>query len=856
LFSVLSDDPDRRLTLICAPAGYGKSTLVAQRLAQSPLPSAWMTLEDGDNDPRSFFGLVVAALQSIDRDLAVATHAAIAEGGAVRSEAVIHRLVTELSATTRSFILVIDDYHVIHELAIHRAMELLVQHMPMTMQLVLISRTEPPLQLARLRVSGELRVVRRADLQFTEAEALQFYQECLGLDLAPSQVKVVQERTEGWAAGLMLVASALRGRSREQIERFVDNLLGYAEIGDHYLWEEVLQRQPDDVRSFLVCTSILNWLTAGLCNAVTGTADGAEMIRRCERDGLFIIGLEGRGSWYRYHNLFVDALREQLSRSATKAETDLLHRRASAWLAEHGQREEAIRHAIAGNAWDLAVPLLEDFCAALFERDDVAALRTWLQGLPPEVMATSPRLAFWLAWALGRTGRWTEAAKPLRIAEEAWATSDDRSGQGLALLWHASRMVYASDFVRAVEHAKRALNHLPMDQPAARIFALMAQGIASYFHGEPAAAEAAFSEVRTTIDAHGRLWLQPFEMTYFACVLAQQGKLFEATVLCRRVIQAAGEQPTELWMQAALHQLGNIYYEWGLLDDAERVFQKADDLAELSQALHWRSRIRIGLARVAWARGAVEEALDESERAIGFANQFGTLQLVRNARAEQARFWLAAGRLALARRWAGSCELDPFLPPEYERQVEYLTYSRLLIRDGRPDLALRVLQRIDRQAAEAGRDGERVEVQVLTALAKRTAGDTTAALQALRGALELGEKGGHVHSFVDEGEIMATLLRHAAVRIGHREYVQRLLTELGQSPPAQPRDPTGTLDAFSEREVEVLRLVATGLGNREISQRLFISEKTVKKHLSNILGKFGCANRTQAVDQGRRIGLI
>jgi LuxR family maltose regulon positive regulatory protein len=322
------------------------------------------------------------------------------------------------------------------------------------------------------------------------------------------------------------------------------------------------------------------------------------------------------------------------------------------------------------------------------------------------------------------------------------------------------------------------------------------------------------------------------------------------------VIQAAGERPTEIWAQVALHLLGNVYIEWGLLDDAERCLQRADDLADMTHSLQWRARIWGGLARIAWSRGAVEEAYEAIEQALDFANQFGTLQEVRNVKAQQARFWLASRQLALARRWADSCDLDPYLPPEYERQVEHLTHVRLLIHRGRSDLALRILQRIDEQAIASGRHGERVEILILTALAHKADDNAADAFQSLHGALELGEPNGYLRVFVDEGEELAPLLRHAAARVGRRDYVQRILAEIGASPAAKLQNQASTHDTLSDREIEVLRWVAAGLPNREVGQRLFITEKTVKTHLSNILGKLGATNRTQAVDQARRLGFL
>jgi LuxR family maltose regulon positive regulatory protein len=855
LITRLSADADRRLTLICAPAGYGKSTLAVQWVAHLALPTAWVTLDATDNDLGTFCSLLVAALRVIDRDLTAGTESLLSRG-ASDAEEIVRQLIEDLSVTTRSFVLVIDDYHLIESAEIHRAIDLLLQHVPAKLRLVLISRAMPPLRLARLQTSGDLLLVAQSDLQFAEGETLRYFHDCLELDLTPSEVGSIHERTEGWIIGLQLVGSALRGRTREQSATFVEEFVGSMELGDQFLWEEVLERQPDEVHAFLLRTSVLDRFNADLCDAVTEAGNGDEMLRRCEHDNLFILPLSGQGAWYRYHHLFADALRERLHRTASRDDIAGLHRRAAAWLEAHGFFEDAIRHAGACGDWEYTVSMLENLCGDLFERDHIAALRRWLQGVPPHVLATSPQLAFWLAWALGRTGRWSAGSASLRIAEEAWTASGDRAGQGLILLWHAARNLWALNNRPAMEYAQQALAYLPPNRPTERVLAQMTQAIALVYHGDPASAEAVFSEVRTLIETSGRSWLRPFEMTYSASVLMQQGNLLEASMLCRQAIRLIGDHPMEIWSQAALYQLGIIYLEWGLLEDARRSLERADQQAEMTQTLQWRPRIRIALARVVWAQGAREQALDEIEQAIDFANQLGTLQYVRDASAEQARFWLTSNRLALVQRWADSCDLDPYVPPEYERQIEHLTFARLLIRQDKPDLALAILERIDQQATAAGRNGDRVEILLLTALAHKAAGTAPEAFAALHSALDLGSVGGYLRTFAREGENLLPLLRHATARIRHRDYVKSIMAEIAKMGVAEPLSPLDMPDALSEREIEVLRLVAAGLSNRDIGQRLFISEKTVKTHLSNIMGKLGVSNRTQAVDQGRALALL
>jgi LuxR family maltose regulon positive regulatory protein len=856
LIDLLDGDSGRRLTIVCAPAGYGKSTLVAQWLARAAVPAAWVSFDAGDNDPWSFFALVVAALRSLDQDLAADTLAQLDEPGVPDFRPLVATLLEEVSTTTRSFALVLDDYHVIDAPEIHQGLSFLLQRLPPTMRVVLISRTEPPLPLARLRANGDVFEVGRQDLQFSDDEARELYQGSLALDLAPGEVDALNARTEGWVIALQLVGLSLRGQPRERVRRFSQEPAGSARFVDAYLWEEILQRRPEELRAFLLRAAILDRFSAELCEAVTGIAGAAELIRRCERDNLFVIPLDDRGGWYRFHQLFADALRDRLAQEAGDDAIGELHRRAARWLEDRGLLMEAVHHATAGRDWDRAVKLLDEVCADLFKQDQLVRLRAWLEGLPAEILERSPRPAFWLAWALGRAGHFAEALPPLRIAERAWTAADDRPGLGLVLLWHALRCLITFDSVRAIDYAHRALDLLPEDRTVERAMVWLLLGIAHLYRGELNEAEPAYATVRMTADGAGQPWIRQAEMVGSAVGLIQRGTLLEATVLCRRVLRLSDDPPLGIWVQHALLQLGEVHLEWNLLDEADRNLQRADDLAELTRAVRWRSRVRRGLAQVAWARGESEVALNEVERAIEYAGQLRSHQEVRAARALQARFWLASGQLTLARRWAESCELDPYLPPEYERQGEHLTYVRLLIQDGRPDLALRILDAIQRQAEAAGRTGELVELHVLRALAHKAGGDHSSASFVLDRAFALGEPGGYLRVFVDEGEALAPLLRHAAARGAHRDYAQRLLTALDGTTSLPRPDQAESPDALSERELEVLRLVAAGLPNRDVGQRLFISEKTVKKHLSNILGKLGAANRTQAVDQARRLGVL
>ncbi len=846
---------DAPVTLVSAPAGYGKSTLVAHGLIQSGLPTAWVSLDAYDNDPLDFFALVVAAIQTIDPATAAGTHALL--GGPIPPSAhvIVRSLLADVAPTTRPFALVLDDYHVIEEPAIHEAVGTLLANLPPAMRFYLLARTVPPLPLARLRGRRDLLELGPMDLRFSDEEALDLLQRTDGLEVTPDEVGTLNARAEGWVAGLQLVGHVLRGQSPERVHRFAAEFSGSVRPIEGYLWEEVIDRQPPAVRDFLLRTSILDRFSGALCDAVTGREDGAATIRQLEQERLFVVGLDHVGRWYRYHHLFADVLRERLVQAVGEEELHGLHRRAVTWLEDQDQFEVAARHAIAGRDWDRAGRLVERVATDLYEHDRFSLLCEWLQGLPEHVLARRPRLAYYLAFSLTRSGRSHDAAVPLRIAEEAWTRAGDRTNLGLVRLVYAVRSTVSLDAARSIDYARQALDLLPDDQPAERSLALVVLGAGYFWVGDCPNAESTFASVRATLETGRRAWLQMLELAYSGGVLVQRGKLPEATVLLQRVCTLADQQD-EVQGLHPLHRLGDIHVEWNQLDDAEQLLRRADAISVQTKTPTWRGWICLGLARLAWARGDVETAFTEVERAIEYAGQIGWRKVVRDARAVQARFWLASGQVSLARRWVEGCDLDPDLPPSYERQIEHLTVVRLLIAQNRTAPALTMLGAVAAHAEAQGRHGDLVEIAVLQALAHTGDGDRAAALTAVDRALALGEPGGYVRAFADEGVALAPLLRHAAAHGSHRDYAKLLLAAI-EGVAALPSPPQHDLvEALSERELEVLRLVATGMTNLDIGQRLFISEKTVKKHLHNILGKLGATNRTQAVDQARKLGLV
>jgi LuxR family maltose regulon positive regulatory protein len=845
---------DSALTVLCAPAGYGKSTLVTQWLIDAGIPIAWVSLDAYDNDLQDFFSLIVSAIQSIDRDIAAGTWQLLNNSTPPSGEALARSLIEEVSITTRPFALVLDDYHLINASEIHSAMATMLQNLPEALRVFIISRTDPPLPLARLRSQKELLELGQDDLQFSDDEALALLQRFDGLEVTPGEVSTLNDRTEGWVAGLQLISHVLRGHPPDRIRRFAVEFSGSVRSIEKYLWEEVIEGQPPEVQSFLLRTSILSQFAAPLCDAICESSDSAATIRQLEKERLFLVSLDDVGQWYRYHHLFGDVLRDRLAEELSEAELAGLHRRAAAWLEEQDFIEDAARHAVAGRDWERAIRLVEGIGFELYEQDRITALCKWLQGLPNEILERSPRLAFWLAYALTRLGRFDQAVQPLRIVEQGWEGDADPIDFASLRILQSFRSL-ADDLPRSSDFARDALALLPDDRPDDQAMAYLMLALSHMVRGECAEAEQAFANVRVKADIGHRIWIEFVEMAGSGGVLIQQGKLPQAAILFRRVLKLADEQYA-IPSQQAMCRLGEIYLEWNDLDEAERLFLRTDAICEQTRSILWRSEVCLGLAKVAWARSEFETAFDEVERALDFGNQAGLLIQVRYARAHQARFWLTAGQLALARRWADSSDLDPYLPPRHERIFEHLTFVRLLIAEDQSSAALKILKAIGDAAREKGRTGDLIEVLALQALAYKQDGEHAEALDNLEQALAAGDQAGYVRIFVDEGEAIAPLLRHVSTRGARRDYAQKLLAAIDGSEPPPSYSKSETVDALSEREVEVLRLVSAGLPNRDIGQHLFISEKTVKKHLSNILGKLEATNRTQAVDQARRIGLL
>jgi LuxR family maltose regulon positive regulatory protein len=869
----------RKLTLVSAPAGYGKTTLLAEWVGAqraAPLRVAWLSLDEGDNDPVRFLSYLVAALQAIDGSIGQDALDALQSPQPPSAETLVTLLVNQIGAASGTFILVLDDYHLITAQPVHDALTFLLERLPGNGHLVIATRADPPLPIARLRARGQLTELRQADLRFTPGEAAEFLNRVMGLGLSVDDVVALASRTEGWIAGLQLAALSMQGR--DDVAGFVRALTGSNRYILDYLIEEVFERQTESIQAFLLQTSILERLTGPLCDAVVGqagnlTCDGQAALECLERDNLFIVPLDDERRWYRYHRLFADLLRQRLHRTYPDRML-VLHRCASEWFEQNGLVAEAIDHALAAEDLGRAAALIEQNAEATLMRGEVATFLRWIDALPDDLVRARPKLRILYAWML----LWqSQSLKVIESLLQGAEEEDERvSGRVTALRGLMAGL--RGQTALAVELSRRALEQLPEEEQFIRMFATWILRTAQLVSGEGVVDDRALDEVLRMSQGAGNVMLSVMITCNRAELLMRQGQPHEAAAAYHRALDLATDaQGRRLPIAGqALIGLGELSREWGDLDAAERYLLEGIELTE-----QWTEvgplEAYIALARVRWAQGDMDSAWDALRKAQELAVKFDLTDLDDLCVAMfQAWMWISQGDLELARRWAEERDLLKYIavPLQEEasdsydlrmRKYELLVLARLLIAQGQPGEALKLLASLIPVAEWRGRPGMLVEIYVLQALAYQAQGDVDRAMDALERALSLAEPKGYVSIFASEGEPMRVLLREAAKRGIARniapEYVSELLTALGveeRKAPAAPLPPipSALAEPLSERELEVLRLLNTHLSSTEIAERLCISANTVRFHIKNVYGKIGVHSRSDAVQRARELGLF
>jgi LuxR family maltose regulon positive regulatory protein len=884
--------PGHRLTLLSAAAGFGKTTLLSDWIHQRNGPVAWLSLDAADNAPGRFWTHVVAALQTVYPEMGRSVLAALGSPNPPPMESLLTALINELAATQAPLTLVLDDYHAVKERAIHEGLSFLLEHLPPQVHLVLASRTDPRLPLHRLRGRGQLIELRVADLRFTPDEAATFLHAGMGLALSAEDVNTLEQRTEGWITGLQLAALSMQGQA--DISGFVRAFAGSHRFVLDYLVEEVLSQQPRQVQRFLLETSILDRLSGPLCDAVwsgeshpgspgegepvESTQVGQEILEALEQRNLFLVPLDGARRWYRTHRLFADLLRSQYQRLGDPlgcAPVDELHRRACAWYEAQGFLDEAVHHALAAGEAGRAADLVEGHGLEMLKQGELTALLRWLEALPAEHIQDRPRLCVHHAWALALTGQLDAVEPHLQAAERGTETSplDDQPGHVAAIRAYVAAQ--RGDLPRATELAQQALAWLHEENLVVRSVVAFTLGGAYLLAGDRVAAARAFSEASEMGQAGGNLHLAVPASAHLADLEVEQGRLHRAFAAYRRAWEMAGPSP----VAAQAHSgMAAVLYEWNDLEAAAHHLDQSIELGELwgnVDALSGDYVMQAWLRRAQGNLSGAEGALQEAEELAQ------TKGLHPHAAAEVAagrvRLALARDDLAVVERWVHDCGLDGAgeIRPAQERA--FVILARALLALGQAAAARRLLARLLETIEGDGRWGRGIETLVLQALTYRAEGDPEQAFTALERALTQAQPEGYVRTFVDEGEPLRSLLTElrthladqaAAADIGEREhrlaYVRELLEAFtapeGGEPPARRvddgrRTDGGLVEPLSERELEVLRLVAAGLTNQAIADRLFIAVSTVKSHTNSIYGKLGVRNRTQAVAQAQALGL-
>ncbi|MDQ4083135.1 MAG: LuxR C-terminal-related transcriptional regulator [Actinomycetota bacterium] len=866
-----------KLTLVSAPAGFGKTTLLSEWLSDCRRPAAWLSLDRGDNDFTRFLAYLVAALQTIEADLGAGVQSPLQSPQPLPTESVLTTLLNEVTALPDAIVLALDDYHVVDARAVDDALAFLLEHLPPRMHLVIATREDPQLPLARLRARQQLTELRATDLRFTPEEAAEFLKEVMDLDLSTEDIAALESRTEGWIAGLQLAALSMQGR--KDTAGFAQAFTGSHRFVLDYLVEEVLQQQPDRVRTFLLQTSILDRLSGPLCDAITGQEDSRGMLEALERANLFVVPLDDERRWYRYHHLFADVLQARAMEEQPD-QVPTLHRRASGWYEKNGLPSDAIRHALAAGDFGRAAALIELAARATLMGKREETFMGWLRALPDEEVRRRPVLGVYYALAL--VSHDLEAAETrLRDAERmldgrAHASEmvvvDEEEFRALPGIAAITRAYYAGaigDMSGSVRHARRALDLLPEGEPLWRGAAASLLGLAHWADGDLEAAYRSIADGMESLRMAGDITQPPSGAFILADIRTAQGRMREAARIYERALQLAESPggPTPPGTADLYVGMSELRCEHGDLEAASQYLLRSKELGEYGGISEYRYRWYVAKARIEEARGNLDNALDlldEAERLyIRSPDPY-----VRPIAALKARVRVRQGRLAEALGWAHERGLSAHDDLSYLREFEHITLARALIArydSDRTDRyiheALGLLERLLGAAQEGGRTGSVIEVLLLQALAHQARGDAPSALAPLERALTLAEPEGYVRIFVDEGAQMARLLSEAAARGITPDYTGRLLAafDAGEQesrdephqPPAQP-----LAEPLSQRELEVLQLIAQGLSNREISERLFLALDTVKGHNRRIFGKLSVQRRTEAVAKAKSLNIL
>ena len=858
------------LTLVAAPAGFGKTTLLSDWIPKSKHCVTWLSIDEDDNDPIRFWAYVVAALQKLRTNLGQGALTLLQSPQPPPITSVLSTLINEISSFPENFSIVLDDYHLIKTKPIHEALTFLLDHLPPQMHMILTTRADPPLPLARLRARNQLTELRANDLRFTSDEAAMFLNEVMGLKLTAQDIAALETRTEGWVAGLQLAALSMQGR--DDVTGFIQAFSGSHRHVLTYLAEEVLEQRPTGTLNFLLQTSILDRLCGSLCDAVVGGHDSQALLQKLEQANLFIVPLDDEGKWYRYHHLFAEVLRARLQQT----QPDLIverHCRASVWYEQNGWVAEAVSHALAAQDFNQASRLIEQKSRAMWQQGEVTTLQNWLAAVPPGIRRARPQLCLAQAWGALAVGQFAMVDSSILEAEEAMSLLAEAEVKPLRAQVDAIRSTlagYRQDSAKAIELAHRSLEHLPEGDDYLRGILAYNLGRAHLAQGDLPAASQKLREAATLSLNAGDMSTAGFALVALGAELEAQGRLREAASCYRQVIQAVQKDGRPLPITAAggaYVWLGGILYKWNQLDESAKC---ANQGIELSRSFQYSGAVLIGclvLVSVLRAQNDLTGAIDALRNAETAARSGTILKAtLRMVEAVRTRILLAQGNIADAAQWATGYERDLNFPAsgdwtdvrQFRPMFDYecLTLVRVRMAEAQWDEALRLLTRLQPVVEAGTRQTGLIELLALRALVLQAQINGAEAFAALDRALTLAAPEGFMRIFLDEGESMREVIRNWRLETGrHKDltevqahlmvYAEKLLEAFNENKHQLPATSEVTkslvhqsdlVDPLSARELEVLHLIAEGLSNYAIARKLFLSTGTVKVHLKHIYG--------------------
>lgn len=890
----------RKATLISAPAGFGKTTLLAEWSNLLVLQArnetakarkiAWLSLDRGDNDPKRFLTYFVSALKKLDgldNTFGKGALNSLLSSHPASSESILTSLINDLINVPDQLVLALDDYHLIDAQSVHDALSFFLEHMPPTLHLIISTREDPPFSLSRLRASDQLAELRAADLRFTNAEATNFLNQIMGLGLTQANIQALDARTEGWIAGLHLAAISLQntGNIRQQIESFS----GSNRLILDYLIEEVLNKQSAAIQDFLIKTSILDQLTGPLCDFLTGQDNGQKTLEMLDQANLFIIPLDHERQWYRYHHLFADLLRQRLLRTA-RALVPNLHTRASQWFQQNGLIHIAVEHALQAENYAEVADLLEIQADQLWENGEHVKFIRWVAKLPSEFLLSKPKISIMNAHYLLSGGQHDAGEELLQTIEKfltlkdgnpiedapstAWIQLSEKERKkltGRAAVIRSLHDAFKGDVPNTIQHAREALEDLPEEDLTFRNLASFALGDVYSFLGDMTASYQSRSEAVFMCEAKGDHYYSLIANLKLATTLREQGKLRSVLELCQQQLQVAKDTGLiQTGVASCLSAMqGEIYAELNDLTSAKQYVQKCLGLIKYSRNLALLGYCYLYLLRIHFCTNDLARAEEIIHSVKMEARETNhppwVLEQIDNW---QVRIWLEKGQLEPVLVWAKKFErkipADPYPLEEmgYFRLISYMMFARVLIAQNRWEEAIELLDILLEAAQAGGRTSRIVEILLLKALTYQAQNDLTKALAAVEESIKIAQPAGFIQTFVNEGPPSAHLLYKAFSQGICPEYVHQLLDAFPAETPPQskatysPDADLGYLEPLSDRELEVLQLVALGLTNQEIATRLFLSKHTVKTHTRNIYGKLGVHNRTQAIAKANLIGIL